>query len=116
MDFMVETLKDAGAMVVKGPLDMAKIVKLRAVLLDSLGECEHLIFHVEEPDHLCFNSFQLLCSTCRTAFRMKKRFSITSDNVKIFKWISGCVGLLKRENCSLINDRCCFRKVSDCSE
>ena len=44
---------------------------------------------------------------------MKKRFSIKSDNVKVFKWVIGCAGLLKREHCSLITDKCCFSKVSN---
>lgn len=113
MNYLVEPLTDTKSLIVKGSLDMTNVVALRTVLLDSLSGCDHLIFHVEGVEHLCFNSFQLLCSTCRTAYRMKKQFSISSDNVKVFKWVSGCAGLLKRENCSLINDRCCFLTVSD---
>ena len=115
MDLTVEALQDEGTVVVRGALDMNNVVKLRAVLINSLGECEHLVFHVEEPEHLCFKSFQLLCSTCRTAFRMKKRFSIKSDDVKVFNWVSACAGLLKRGHCSLITDKCCFGKVPTCS-
>ena len=121
MTYLVEPCSDTKSspdtevLIVKGALDASNVVTLKTVLLDALGDCDHLVFHVEGEEHLCFNSFQLLCSTCRTAYRMKKRFSIKSDNLKVFKWVMGCAGLLKRDSCSLINDKCCFKNVSGTS-
>ena len=105
----VETIDNKKTLRVKGTLSMAHVKDLRQTLLDSLDSTEHVIFMIEQVEDVSFACLQLLCSTCRTAFIMEKRFSIVPMQHKRFQMIFKHSGYLISDKCGFKRGECCLK-------
>lgn len=109
MNKEIMTTDSDGTLRVRGTLSIMDVRSLREMFLDSLCSAEHVIFEIEEIEDISFACLQMLCSACRTAFVMEKRFSVVPMNHKRFQKIFKHSGYLISDKCNFIRGKCCIK-------
>ena len=91
---------------VKGSLSMIQLNNLRETLLKSISSAKHVVLELEHIEDVSFACLQLLCSTCRTAYLLKKKFTIDSGACVSFKKVNVHMDYMINMDCSFAKNGC----------
>jgi anti-anti-sigma regulatory factor len=112
MNYSVKQLDDARTLVVKGSLNMRNVERLKDVLLTSLNNADNVVFDIERLEDISFACLQILCSACRTASLLEKRFMLVSRHLESFRTIIRKSGFATDKECPF-NGNCALVAVKE---
>lgn len=109
MVLQVKQSGDLGILTLDGELTVERTDELRAFLRGALDSANHVALNLRYVTEMDISCLHLLCSVYRTAFLLKKYFTLIGGSPGLFKQAMESLDLARCTNCFSARERCLWR-------
>lgn len=99
---------NSGVVTLSGDLTLPYAPDIRTVLIKALVDADDISIAIENVDEVDMSCMQLLCSTHRSAVRLRKRLAFSSAPPQMFCDSLCAAGFRRTTGCKLDTDKSCL--------